>query len=588
MLAPFASCLLATTALAQVPSTARISVSSAGVQANAACDFPRISADGRRIAFRSTATNLVAGDTNAAADVFVRDLVANTTVRASVGVGGSQSNGASGISGWIDISGDGRYVAFCSLASNLVANDTNANLPTVFGYDVFVRDLAAGTTQRVSVDSSGTQGDRDSMECAISDDGRYVAFTSGAQNWSPPATNATDVFVRDRTAGTTIRVSQTAGGAAANGRSISPAISADGQWIAFASEATNLVAGDTNAQYDVFLRSLASGVLTRVSTNSVGAQALGGGCGTPALTADGGRVAFYGFATNLVGGDTNSSGDVFVKHVVAGTTARASVAPGGLQANFESAEPGISADGRWISFWSGASNLVAPDANNYDVFVRDDADGSIELVDVSSTGVQANQDVAAHSMSGNGRFVAFASTASNLVGGDTNAVSDVFLRDRGAVWFDVVCAGDGTATACPCGNTGPSGAGCANSLGLGAVLQATGAASLAADMVVLSGSQMPNSTALYIQGSMAMSGGLGIAFGDGLRCAGGSVVRLGTKMNTSGASQYPGPGDPSVSVRGGVTLPGTRVYQVWYRNAASYCTTATFNLSNGLMATWSP
>ncbi|MBL8863307.1 MAG: hypothetical protein JNK02_15025 [Planctomycetes bacterium] len=152
------------------------------------------------------------------------------------------------------------------------------------------------------------------------------------------------------------------------------------------------------------------------------------------------------------------------------------------------------------------------------------------------------------------------------------------------------CLGDGSATACPCGNASApgSGAGCLNSLGTGATLGATGAASLAADSVLLAGAGMPNSSALYFQGGSQQNGGLGSVFGDGLRCAGGSIIRLATKVNAGGASTYPGAGDPSVSVRGLVGAPGTRTYQVWYRNAASFCTPSTFNLSNGLELAWAP
>ncbi len=149
------------------------------------------------------------------------------------------------------------------------------------------------------------------------------------------------------------------------------------------------------------------------------------------------------------------------------------------------------------------------------------------------------------------------------------------------------CSGDGTATACPCGNAGATGNGCASSINAnGAQLAATGSASLATDTLVLAGSGMSNSSALYFQGTTQLNGGQGAAFGDGLRCAGGTIIRLGTKTNVSGASQYPGAGNPSVSVRGAVTSPGTRDYQVWYRNSAAFCTPSTFNLSNGLEITW--
>ncbi|MCY2959428.1 MAG: hypothetical protein NTY35_04620 [Planctomycetota bacterium] len=152
------------------------------------------------------------------------------------------------------------------------------------------------------------------------------------------------------------------------------------------------------------------------------------------------------------------------------------------------------------------------------------------------------------------------------------------------------CAGDGSATACPCANASPagSGRGCLNSLGTGGLLVASGTASLASDSVVLSGTSMPNSSALYFQGTAQQSAGLGVAFGDGLRCAAGSVIRLGTKFNAGGASQYPVVGDPPVSVRGLVVGAGTRTYQGWYRNAAAFCTVSTFNLTNGVSVTWTP
>jgi hypothetical protein len=152
------------------------------------------------------------------------------------------------------------------------------------------------------------------------------------------------------------------------------------------------------------------------------------------------------------------------------------------------------------------------------------------------------------------------------------------------------CFGDGSGTACPCGNNSAAGSqdGCLSSLGTGGRLRASGNASLAADTIVLTGAQMPNSSALYFQGTNQQNGGLGAAFGDGLRCAGGTVIRLGTKANVAGASQYPAAGDPPTSVRGLVTAPGTRTYQIWYRNAAAFCTAATFNLSNGCQITWAP
>ncbi len=153
-----------------------------------------------------------------------------------------------------------------------------------------------------------------------------------------------------------------------------------------------------------------------------------------------------------------------------------------------------------------------------------------------------------------------------------------------------ICFGDGSGTACPCGNNSAVGAqvGCLNSFGQGGKLIASGSPSIGADSLALQGSQMPNSSALYFQGTSTLGSGAGVVFGDGLRCAGGSVIRLGTKSNTAGASQYPVGADQSVSVRGLCTAGAVRTYQVWYRNAAAFCTVSTFNLTNGITLTWNP
>ncbi len=150
------------------------------------------------------------------------------------------------------------------------------------------------------------------------------------------------------------------------------------------------------------------------------------------------------------------------------------------------------------------------------------------------------------------------------------------------------CFGDGSGTACPCGNAGAAGNGCASSVNAnGGNLAATGIASLSSDSFVLHGTGLVNTSGLYFQGTTQVGAGAGSLFGDGLRCAGGTVVRLGTKVASGGASQYPAAGDPSVSVKGAVAATGTRTYQLWYRNAGLFCTPSTFNLTNGLSVSWS-
>jgi hypothetical protein len=174
-----------------------------------------------------------------------------------------------------------------------------------------------------------------------------------------------------------------------------------------------------------------------------------------------------------------------------------------------------------------------------------------------------------------------------LTGADNGVDFLTVLLERTAVPY---CFGDGSGTACPCGNASAAvtQSGCASSFGFGGRLIDTGASSLSADTLVLNGTHMTSSACLYFQGTSAVAAGSGAAFGDGLRCAGGAIVGLSTKQNVNGESAYPEDTDASVSVRGGITSPGNRTYQVWYRNAAAFCTPSTFNLSNGLRVTWVP
>ncbi len=151
------------------------------------------------------------------------------------------------------------------------------------------------------------------------------------------------------------------------------------------------------------------------------------------------------------------------------------------------------------------------------------------------------------------------------------------------------CFGDGSATACPCANHGLAGNGCANSTNAnGAHLAVSGSPSVSADTFTLLGSGMPDNSAIYFQGTNQMNGGSGTGFGDGHRCAGGLIHRLGSKSNSAGASQYPGPGDGAISVLGVTVAGDVRTYQVWYRDSASFCSSDTFNLSNGHQVTWVP
>jgi len=351
----------------QTGETARVSVDSAGNQANGSSGEPSLSADGRYVAFTSHASNLVPGDTNGKQDIFVHDRLTGETTRASVDSAGNQANGESHEPA---ISADGRYVAFNSQAFNLVPGDP-------YGInDIFVHDRQTNETTRVSVDSLGNRANGFSSSPAISADGHYVAFTSYASNLVPGDTNSCeaylepgrciDVFVHDRQSGETTRVSVDSTGNEANSENSSPAISADGRYVAFSSRASNLVSGDTNGKRDIFVHDRQAGVTTRVSVGSGGNEGIGGMygiLGPAAISADGRYVTFDSDFTNLVPGDTNGTDDIFVHDRGTGQTVRVSVDSTGNQASGWSEFPVISADGRYIAFSSDASNLVPEDTN---------------------------------------------------------------------------------------------------------------------------------------------------------------------------------------------------------------------------------
>ena len=374
------------------------------------------------MAFRSAADDLVPGDTNRAFDIFVRDRAAGTTERVSVDSTGAEGDGDCFSA---TLSADGRFVVFDSLASNLVAGDVNGAV------DVFLHDRNTGTTELVSVDSNGAQGDAGSGAPSISADGRRVAFVSSADDLDPSDVNrSSDLFVRDRAAGTTTRVTVTPTGGGADGATPYGRISADGSTVACSSWASNLVAGDTNQTMDVFVVDVATLATERVSVGTAGAQA-DFNCYLGGLSADGTVVCFESFSDNLVAGDTNGCVDCFVRDRGSATTERVSVAEGGGQCGQMSESPTLSADGRLVSFCSWAENLVLGDWNRHgDIFVHDRATGRVDRVSVASSGRQADADCDSPVISADGRIVAFRSFADDLVAGDANGDYDVFANER--------------------------------------------------------------------------------------------------------------------------------------------------------------
>ena len=411
---------------AQVPPgvTSRVSVATGGTEGNASSAESAISVDGRYVAFSSVASNLVPDDTNNAQDVFVHDRNTATTVRVSVASNGTQGNASSGSPA---ISGDGRFVAFVSSANNLVADDTNG-FP-----DVFIHDRDTGTTTRVSLAGSGAQTNDRSADPTLSHDGRYVAFTSDASNLVAGDSNGfQDAFVHDCVTGATTRASISSAGTQGDMGSYYPMISADGVYVVFSSDASNLVAGDTNGYRDIFVHDRNSTTTTRVSVASDGGEA-NSYCELPAISANGRYIAFASSASNLVTGDTSWVSDVFVHDRDTGATVRVSVATDGTLGDQNSSWPVLSADGRFVAFSSTAGNLVAGDTNGeQDVFVHDRNAGTTTRVSVATGGTQENAASWFPAISADGHTVAFESRASNLVAGDTNGAWDVFVNNTPA------------------------------------------------------------------------------------------------------------------------------------------------------------
>ena len=427
--------LAAAPAFAQLVKPERVSVSSAEEQSENLSGNAALSADGRFVVFHSFASNLVAGDTNGVEDVFLRDRAAGTTERVSLASDGSEADGPSGslgLGGWLvsrlDVSDDGRFVAFTSYATNMVPGDTNDEA------DIFVRDREMGTTERVSVASDETEATGESNEMvAISGDGRFVAFNSVASNLVEDDGNFTDVFLRDRQAGTTELINISSDGEQGDGTARRADVSDDGRFVVYELGAANLVTGDGNGEYDIFLRDRQAGTTQRIS-NALGGGDPDGVSTTPRISGDGRFVVFSSEATNLVASDINNVRDVFVYDREAGTTERVNVDSTGLEANEESVSAGgaigISGDGRFIAFTSRATNLVTGDTNDTaDIFLRDRQIGETRRISLTTAGGESDNYSEEPAISGDGRVIGFNSGASNLVADDTNRLRDVYVVD---------------------------------------------------------------------------------------------------------------------------------------------------------------
>ena len=403
--------------------TTRISTGAGGAQADANSYAGQFSADGRYVVFDSEASNLVAGDTNGRSDIFRKDLKTGEVVRLSTDADGSQL-ASSSYKGWV--SGDGRYLTFESDASNLVEGDTNGRI------DVFRKDLVTGEIVIVSTNSVGAQAEgNDSYGGRMGADGRFVVFEGFANNLIEGDTNgSSDIFYKNLVTGAITRISQTADGGGGDKGSYSAQISADGRYVVFESDATNLASKDTNLKSDIYRKDLVTGEIVRVSVNSAGEEATGGSYYAH-VSADGRYVVFQSDAENLVAGDTNLRSDIFRKDLVTGEVVRVSVTADGAQVSGDSYDAQVSPDGRFVLFDSDSSDLVLNDPNVFSgVFRKDLVTGEVVRVSSTPDGTPVDDGSYFGRFSPDGRFVIFESDASNLVTGDTNKAKDIFLTDH--------------------------------------------------------------------------------------------------------------------------------------------------------------
>lgn len=560
---------------------------------------------------------------------------AQTTIRVTAGLGGAEPDGASDSP---HISHDGRFVVFASAAENLAANDTHA------GPDVFLYDANSATIELVSA-RDATPGPIAAVTSpGVTDDGNFVVFASSAANLAPGALGWSDILLRDRAAGITTRI--TTGWV---GDSTRPVITPDGRYIAFEGRAENVVA--SGPIRDVFLHDRQTGTFALVSRNSADTPGNGEST-TPSISTDGRFVAFASASTNFLLSDTNSSVDVFVRDVVAGTTRRASIGDFGHALTRPSTAGNVSGDGQRVVFMNADGSASSNDANNLedvyffdraggysdrvsvpasevggnglstqgtiardgryvafrstgtdlvtfdptptfaDLYLKDLQTGALEVVSLSSTGTPSTS-AETPSLSPDGRFVAFRAS-DGLVSGDANGVAEIYVRDRGVIVYTTPCAGDDTSAPCPCGNPGGPGNGCENyGLTGGARLSATGTPSVTNDTIrlVVTGFPIFPTAMGFSQGDAIQNNGFGVPFGDGVRCIGGNVLRLRQRQTSSGQSAY-GFGvlaDPPVSFQGQVgAAGGTRYYQVSYRSVGSFCFQQKVNWSNSIAIVWAP
>jgi uncharacterized repeat protein (TIGR01451 family) len=411
-----------------VANAVRVSVGSGGIQSDADSYFVEVSADAQVVAFESFNTNWAPDQVEVNfVDIFIHDRATNTTIK-MFGYSGEPADQRS-----FDpmVSADGRYVSFISYASNFVPGDTNRHPWVDDGLDVFLYDRQTSNLSRVSLNWQGEQIDGNSVGF-ISPNGRLVIFSSDGDTVAQNDYNGarkTAVYVRNLQTGAVERITKGPGGAFPDGVVVGAQSSYDGRYIVYASDATNLVPGDTNGVRDIMLYDRVTKETRLVSRPVGGGQS--NGLSNPArISADGRYVVFRSFASNLVPGDTNGTADIFVYDRITGSLEMVSVSSSGRQSNAEAKDPAICGDGRYVVFTSEATNLVSiPHNGQRQVFLRDRLTNTTHLVTVGMDGGMGNGRAHRATLSADCRSVGFATEASNIVPNDTNDARDLFVAE---------------------------------------------------------------------------------------------------------------------------------------------------------------
>ncbi len=412
---------------AEVADAQRVSLGTGSVQGDKDSFYISLSNDADIVAFESFNTNWWADQTDINfVDIFVRDRTTDQTTKISVSPSGSPADQRS-----FDpkVSADGRYVSFISYATNLVPHDTNRHDYVDDGLDVFLYDRMTGVLQRVTLDWKGEQIDANNVGF-ISPNAAYVMFVSQGSEVVQGDTNSRQksaLYKRNLQTGAIERISKGVSGEFPNATVVGPAASYDGRYIVYVADATNLVAGDTNGQRDVFLYDSVT-KQTELISKPVGGGQSNGLSSRAVISADGRYIAFHSFATNLVPGDTNGQADIFVYDRMSGQLEIVSQSSSEVLSNGESKEPGICGNGRYVVFTSEATNLVSiPHNGQRQIYVRDRQLGETYLATVNTSGGMSNGRGHRGTLSADCKMVGISTEASDIVFNDTNGARDLFV-----------------------------------------------------------------------------------------------------------------------------------------------------------------